>query len=310
MAKVRQYQKHVGITPGGLSIDIHFTEISQNQQSGPAIYIQSGIHGGELTYWILQELYQFLQDDSDWQGKVTLVGVANPVAWHQRTYFSTNGKFDLYGGKDWNRNFPGRKDGSLGERIAYALFNQAKAADLAIDLHTSRNSPVFNITCDDEGLELAKINGIPFTYHMPLGDQKTIDLYKGTFLLALLNEGVRNVSLECGAHDTYSQENVVKVVEALTIMLAHEGMLKADTSEKPTLVYSKYEVYFAPDGGYVKYHIEPGQKYRKNDLLYSLCNPTDFSEQQVVAKENGICMKLAPTHIMHPGDQVMQGIKA
>lgn len=309
--KERKYKKHIGTTPGGASLDIHFTELSRGDS--PHVYIQSGTHGGELTYWVVQDFLHFLRESDAWHGKVTLVGVANPAAWHQRTYFSTNGKFDLYDGKDWNRNFPGRKDGSLAERTAHILFSVAKKADFALDLHTSRNSPIFNITCDDEGLELAKKNGIPYTYHMPIADAATRAQYKGTFLLALLDAGVKNMTLECGAHDSFDKENIEAVLAAVKRMCTAEGLLSVKgnaVSAEKTHVYNSYSTYHAPDGGYVRYRVTPGQRYTKGDLLYQVCQPNDFSIIDVHANEDGIAMKLAPTYIMHPGDQVLQCIPA
>ena len=152
--KISKQTNFVGSTPMGTELSILNYEID-SEKAGKHIYIQSGIHGGEITQWILHELFSFLKANLQ-QGKVTLVPCANPVSWTQRVYYSTNGKFDFYMGKDWNRNFPGNADGSMGERIAGILFGNAKKADFALDLHTSRESIPFGIYSRPEYEDILK----------------------------------------------------------------------------------------------------------------------------------------------------------
>ena len=43
---------------------------------------QSGIHGGEITYWVQHKLFKFLKENLK-AGEVTLIPCANPAAWEQ-----------------------------------------------------------------------------------------------------------------------------------------------------------------------------------------------------------------------------------
>ncbi|MCA9383257.1 succinylglutamate desuccinylase/aspartoacylase family protein, partial [Candidatus Dojkabacteria bacterium] len=110
----------IGTDPGGNPITINAYEYS-NGVSGPTLYLQGGVHGGEVTLWVLKQLVTKLQNYKI-KGNIVIIPIANPVAWGQRTYFSTNGKFDFYMGKDWNRSYPGNMDGTLSQRISSVGF--------------------------------------------------------------------------------------------------------------------------------------------------------------------------------------------
>ena len=109
---------NVGQTIAGNSIDIVTYTLAAPVQ-GKKVHVQSGIHGGEITYWVQHRLFNFLKEHLK-AGEVVFVPCANPVAWEQRAYFYTFGKFDLYDGRDPNSHFPGDADGSIHQRIAHA----------------------------------------------------------------------------------------------------------------------------------------------------------------------------------------------
>ena len=69
---------------------------------GRHIYIQGGIHGGEVTLDIIKELFDFLKENLI-SGQVDFVPYANPLSWNQKAYTYTVGKFSLQDGKDFNR---------------------------------------------------------------------------------------------------------------------------------------------------------------------------------------------------------------
>ena len=104
------------------------------------LYIQGGVHGGEVTFFILHELVNYLKSiEEKLDGTVTVVPICNPVSWSQRVYYYTAGKFDLYKGKDWNRSYPGSET-TLSSRMSKKIFEIASKHECVIDLHTARNS--------------------------------------------------------------------------------------------------------------------------------------------------------------------------
>jgi Predicted deacylase len=87
----------VGLAPNGNEIRIPVLEFISHDP-GRTVYIQAGMHGGEVTIWVLDQIASLLKK-SMISGKVVMVPIANPISWYQRIYFSVNGKFDFIWGK-------------------------------------------------------------------------------------------------------------------------------------------------------------------------------------------------------------------
>lgn len=98
---------------------------------GPVLCITAGVHGAE--YVGIEAAIRTASDlnPESLRGTVVVVPVANPPAFASRSIYVCP-----LDGKNLNRNFPGRPDGSASERIAHALFAEAiSRADAYIDLH-------------------------------------------------------------------------------------------------------------------------------------------------------------------------------
>ena len=303
--KITKESLNVGFTPMGTSLEILKYELD-SECAGKTVYIQSGIHGGEITQWILHELYHFLEDKMI-SGKVVLIPCANPVSWTQRAYYSTNGKFDFYMGKDWNRNFPGNFDGSMGERIAATLFAMAKQADFALDLHTSRHSIPFGIFSKQEYLPWVKVAGVRYNQFIDMGANSA---YKNTLNSCLDNAGVPNLCIECGSHDAYEAENVQEVVAAVKRLLVELKVVKAENENvepKKVKVFSKTVKYCAQKGSLIRLAKKLGDEVcLGDDLFYFFENNARGKTTVEKARHNGVLFKTSPTYIYWSGDDVLQ----
>jgi len=101
----------------------------KGRESGPNLLILGGIHGDEFeSMWAIRRLKSAVIPDV-LKGSVTLVPVVNEAAfWRgQRT---AEDELDLA------RTCPGRPDGSVTERVAYAVSALIREADFLIDLHS------------------------------------------------------------------------------------------------------------------------------------------------------------------------------
>lgn len=101
----------------------------EGEHPGPHLLITGGVHGDEFEPMeairvLMRELPRL-----DVRGKVTLVPVVNEPAFRR-------GQRTAEDGLDLARTCPGKADGSVTERIAFALSQLIRAADYYIDLHT------------------------------------------------------------------------------------------------------------------------------------------------------------------------------
>jgi len=294
---------NVGQTIAGNPIDI-VTYALAAPAKGKKVHIQSGIHGGEITYWVQHKLFRFLQEHLK-AGEVVFVPCANPAAWEQRAYFYTFGKFDLYDGKDCNSHFPGKAEGSLHQRIAHALTGLATTCDLGLDLHTARESLPYCIYTKESYAPLVKELGLKYNY---LDDGEPI----GSFDAAMDPAGIDNLCIECGSHDEYNAAKVDEVFKGILRLLARLGMIdKGLTTAAPADVYyfRDHKKILTRDSGFVRYDVALGAPFRKGDTLFTLHPSSELGmELPEIAAEEGIAYKRSPTHIYRTGDETLHYI--
>lgn len=283
--------------------------IIDSEQKGKNIYIHSGIHGGEITYYVIEKLFNYLKENLI-EGKIVLVPCANPLSWLQRNYFYTHGKFNLYDGNDWNNYFPGNKEGSLGERMSYAIFEEAKKADLILDLHTSRESFVFSMPSEKKYFSTVKILGLKYNHFC---DDKASPKTANTITAQSDIAGVENLTIECGGHDQYNESNVNEIYDGILRVIESFNMIRKGSS-KPS-IYNDIQVFYnpkkfrAPETGFAIFHKQLGEEFKKGDLIYSIHTPHNFGKHiDIIAEDDGIIWKYSPTKIFWCGDDVLQYI--
>jgi predicted deacylase len=99
---------------------------------GPVLVVTAGIHGSEYAPILAAQRLATLIDPRQLAGTVVLVHVANPPSFFGRGVYYTPGD-----GKNLNRLFPGRADGTISERLAHLIYHQAIfRATAYIDLHS------------------------------------------------------------------------------------------------------------------------------------------------------------------------------
>jgi predicted deacylase len=129
--------------------------VLRGARPGPTLALVAGTHGSEVAPIIaLQRLRQQLRP-ADLRGTLVLVHVANLPSYLHRTIY--RGPWDA---KNLNRVFPGRRDGTVSERIADVLTREViDKADFLVDMHAG------------DGNESLR----PYTYWSRLGLDARVD---------------------------------------------------------------------------------------------------------------------------------------
>ena len=125
----------VGTMASGTEIAIPFV-VQKGEKPGPCLWINGQVHGNEINgvFAALDFLNEL--DPSKLSGSVVVTATANPLALDSRRKWAPQDDQDL------DQSYPGRADGFTTERLAYALFVEAKAAaNAVINMHTM--SPPF-----------------------------------------------------------------------------------------------------------------------------------------------------------------------
>src|SRR5438105_1700430 len=98
---------------------------------GPVLALIAGNHGYEYPPILALQEFRALVDPSRISGTIVMVHVANMPSFLGRTVY-----FSPVDGKNLNRVYPGRADGTVSERIALAITKEViEKADYVLDLH-------------------------------------------------------------------------------------------------------------------------------------------------------------------------------
>ncbi|MFT4104328.1 MAG: M14 family metallopeptidase [Lacrimispora sp.] len=106
------------------------------KEDGPTVLISAGIHGAEyIGIQTAMELSREIEPE-DVKGNLIFLLIANPSACRDFVRFAVPED-----GKNLNRMFPGKEDGSLSERIAYTVVKELYSkADYFLDIHAGDTS--------------------------------------------------------------------------------------------------------------------------------------------------------------------------
>lgn len=274
----------------------------------PGLYIQGGVHGGEITYFIFEALHRYLKhNEKKLKKRVLLAPIINPTAWNQRMYYYTVGKFDLYKGADWNRKYPGDQT-SLSARNSKAIFDLAEKYPFAIDLHTARHSLPYNIFSEKKMLLYIKSLGLQYNFFHANNASK----YQGAFHVAMTEIGISALTIETGSHDNVDEESIDKVVHGLQSLLSDLDILpqKPIINNAKQFLFDTITTIFSEHSGFAKYYISPQQNFKKNELLGEIYLSSSLGKvTKIIAPFDGIMFELPRTNIIWTGDELFRVIK-
>jgi uncharacterized protein len=143
---------------GDAGASIPFT-IVRGKSTGPVLALVAGTHGAEYVPIVALQHLRSAIDPASLRGTVLLVHVANMPSFLGRTVY-----YSPADGKNLNRVFPGKPDGTVSERIADTITREiiTRATHL-IDLH-----------CGDGNESLR-----PYAYWITTGDPKVVEAGRG-----------------------------------------------------------------------------------------------------------------------------------
>ena len=108
-------------------------------EPGPTFCVTAAIHGAEYPCVEAAKRLALTLDPERLRGQVIVVPIVNPVAFRARSIYVTP-----LDGKNLNRQFPGKEQGTFSEALAYWLFNQVIACSQPMRLAISTSMDCFS----------------------------------------------------------------------------------------------------------------------------------------------------------------------
>jgi len=254
------------------------------------------------------------------KGTLLIVPIANVPA-----YLTRNRGFTLEerGPINLGGSFPGKKNGSLTDRVAYTIFQEfVLRSKYVIDLHaglTGANIYPFGyiVPADDrygtlESREgMIKASGIPYVFRISRERAGTFFFrpgpgdYDRTFGGQCDQKGIARIMLEMGEGGKVTDPFVPVGVKAIINVLKYLKMISGNIEpvvEKQT-VFTDYTQVLANRGGVLWVQATLGARVKKGDLLAKVYGPLEIVEE-VVSPKDGILLRLMTNAIVYPGAEV------
>lgn len=244
---------------------------------GPLLALIAGTHGSEYTSIVALQRVRARLDPAQLAGSVILVHMANPTTFYgRRIYFGPDGK-------NLNRVYPGQADGTLSQRIAYAITTQVIApATHVVDMHCGdgneslRPYSYWQVTgdpaIDAAGKRLALAFGLD---HIVVDRERPADPNRTLYTSnTAVRRGKPAITVESGGMGLTDEPSVhAQEAGALSVM-ADLGMLEAPSLrvEKPLFV-DRSQVVTSPATGVWHPVVEKMQSVATGTLLGRLTDP-------------------------------------
>jgi predicted deacylase len=251
---------------------------------GPVLALIAGNHGYEYTPILaLQRLLPRL-DPKQMSGTVIMVHVANMPSFLRRTIY-----YSPVDGKNLNRVYPGKTDGTVSERIAYQITKEViERADYVMDLHCGdgneslRPYSYWDVNASDPSVvERSKQMALAFGLdHIVMDRDRPRDpaasLYCST---TATTRGKPAITTESGGLGVTDHESIARIEWGVVNVMRHLKMLEgaAQMIEHPVFI-DRNEVLRSTVTGIFYPLVERGHTVTKGTLLGYV---TDFFGQRI-----------------------------
>jgi len=282
--------------------------IVRGAQSGPTLALIAGTHGSEVAPIIALQRVRTMIDPAALRGTVLIVHVANMPSFLGRTiYYSPIDR------KNLNRVYPGKPDGTVSERIAYAITNQIiERADYLVDLHAGDGneslrpysywSPLgLNARADSIAREMALAFG---SDHIVVDTARPRDVRASVYTQNTAQlRGKPAITTETGYLGVPVEEMVQRNVDGVFRLLRYLRMVPGDVElVRNPLFFDRTEVLRSPATGVWHAKVERGQSVQKGALVGILTDFFGATQAEIRAPFGGIVLYVVATPAMSQGE--------
>lgn len=260
--------------------------------AGPTVLITAGIHAAEYTgIEAAIRLGRTISPDAV-RGTILILPLLNRPGFYERSIYVNPEDND-----NLNRLFPGKPDGTWGERFAHRLLTEIiSKCDNAIDLHAGdliEDLVPFVIYRETEdGALNGRIQAMADAYGAkwavktaPTGERP------GTLMAVAAQSGVAAMLAESGGRGQLIEEDVARHVTGVTNILRTIGAIsgRPDRVDPPTVVKS-FEWLRSPVEGFFHSHVHVDQLVKARDLVGDLTDLVGEPLAALTAPVSGVVL--------------------
>lgn len=273
--------------------------IINGPQPGPTAFLSAAIHGDELNGIEVVREVAHEWDHDDVCGTIVCLPVLNVQG------FVAQERYLPIFERDLNRAFPGKKDSTSSNRIAYQIYqNFIEPCDFGLDFHTSTRgrTNMFHVRADmgDEGVgRLARAFG---TNLIIAGEGS-----EGTLRREATDDGIPTITLEMGEAHRFEREMINHALAGVRSVFAEYGIYQQETVRWPgwrTVIegWSEKTWLRADAGGIVEMQYDRGDLVHEGETICRITNPFKAEATVVEAPFTGLLVGVLENPVVYPGN--------
>lgn len=263
---------------------------------GPVVYVTATIHGDELNGLESIRIVASEIDPTLLSGTILFVPISNPIA------FLTQSR-DLPDGRDLNRFFPGKKDGSMASYLASIIFNKVvRISDFGIDLHTAGRGRV-NLPHVRADLSNSRTADLAYAF----GCETIIDHKgeNGMLRREATKLGIPSIVFEAGEPLKADRWVIEKGAQGVRNVLASYKMYNFQrVPASIQLIVNSHKWMRASKGGVLLVEVQPGEVVSKGQVIASIVDTFGKIRETICSPYNGLIVSVNQIPAASPGTPV------
>ncbi|WP_229204257.1 succinylglutamate desuccinylase/aspartoacylase family protein [Dyadobacter alkalitolerans] len=286
-------------------------KVIKGKLDGPVFSIIAGIHGYEYPPIIAAQEIMAEIDPGKLKGTLIIVPIANTAAFFGRSVF-----YNPLDGKNLNRVFPGKPDGSISEQLAHAITIQViQRSTVLLDIHAGDASEdLTDFICyydnkdtpgqTSQARKLAESAGFPLMVIYPFNLSKTQPA-EYAFKHAT-QQGITALSMEAGKLGGVQNKSVEQIKTGIYNILVELGMYK--TNRKPVLkpvVLNGQHYIKSPAKGIFYSDLKSGDQVVKRQKIGYITDVFGKQIADINADQNGIILYKVGTPPVNEGETLL-----
>jgi predicted deacylase len=271
--------------------------------AGPTVLITAGIHAAEYTGIEAAIRIGRATSPDAVRGTILILPLLNRPGFYERSIY-----VNPEDGDNLNRLFPGKTDGTWGERFAHRLLTEiVTRCDYSIDLHAGdliEDLVPFVIYRETKNAALdERIQGMANAYGArwavktaPTGERP------GTLMAVAAQNGVAAMLAESGGRGQLIEEDVARHVAGVTNILRTIGAIggRPKRVEPPTVVKS-FDWLRSPVEGIFHSHVRVDQVVTARDLVGDMTDLVGEPIAAVTAPVSGVVLFIVTSPAIKKG---------
>jgi uncharacterized protein len=255
----------VGWLPDGSPMEIPVT-IVRGREDGPTVWMHGCVHGNE--YCGAFSIHALVRELELERGTVVALPVLNITGFQRLQRMSP---YEGYHGGDLNRCFPGKRDGTLTEQMAFHIFEQLRQhATHFVDVHTAFTEDThWALYSPPSGPASAVAHGMARAFGFQHTLPTPLDTLVGSALTELARQGIPGMIIEAGGiGPAFSPETVADSAERFRNVLRQLEMIPGKVTDYGDLtLFSNFAWVNATRGGLFRPAVKCGNRIEKGDLV-------------------------------------------